>query len=126
MKVTETQRLTLRERLTEALGPESAMVLMEALPPVDYDSLATKTDLEAVRVTLEARIDASRSELRAEMAELRGDLRSEMAELRGGLRSEMAELRGDLRSDIANNLKVTVAANIGSMVGLAALIVGLG
>lgn len=122
MKVTETQRLTLRDRLTEALGAESAMVLMEALPPVDYDTLATKTDLEAVRVTLEARIDASRSEVRSEMADLRGDLRSEMADLR----SEMAELRGDLRSDIANNLKVTVAANIGSMVGLAALVVALG
>ena len=59
MKVTEAQRLELRERLSEAIGRESTTVLMEALPPVDYDTLATKNDLEAQRVALEARIGAS-------------------------------------------------------------------
>lgn len=49
-----------------------------------------------------------------------------MADLRSELRTEMADLRGDLRTDMANHLRIMVAANVGSMVGLSALIVGLG
>jgi hypothetical protein len=51
---------------------------------------------------------------RGDLAELRGELKGEMAELRG----EMAELRGEMRS----LLPKLVAANIGSMIGVAGLV----
>ena len=73
---------------------------MEALPPLDYDQLATKADLEV----------------------LARELRADVAVADAGLRSELANVRGDM----AANLRVSVAANVGSMMGLAALIVGLG
>ena len=47
MSVTEAQRLALRTSLVAVIGEPATDVLMEAMPPIDYDSLATKADLEA-------------------------------------------------------------------------------
>ncbi|MEM9561566.1 MAG: hypothetical protein AAGA93_03045 [Actinomycetota bacterium] len=69
MEITENDRLDLRQALAESLGSEHlANVAMEAMPPLDYDQLATKTDLDILG-----------RELRAEMAELRGELRGDLA-----------------------------------------------
>ena len=92
-QITERDRLDLRTELIDAIGEDSADVLMEALPPLNYDELATKSDLTVLA-----------KELRADMAQTKGALAKEMAA----------------------NLRVSVAANVGSMMGLVALIVGLG
>ncbi len=68
---------------------------MELLPPVGWADVARQSDLVAIR---------------GEMAQLRG----EIAELRG----EFAELRGEVRAQLPR----LVAANIGSMMGMAGLI----
>lgn len=44
--------------LTEHLGPHVAAAVLEALPPYDWDSLATKDDLLALEHRLEDRMDA--------------------------------------------------------------------
>ena len=133
MSVTEAQRLTLRTSLVAVIGEPATTVLMEAMPPIDYDNLATKADLTVLRTDMDARfamVDARfvalSAELRGEMAELRGDLRSEMAELRGDLRGEMAELRGELRSEMATQTRILVGTHIASLLGFAALILGFG
>ena len=90
MPVGERERLALYEQLNETIGPNHAGTLMEYLPPMRWDELATKGD-----VILTAR------ELRSEMAELRTELRGEMAELRTELRGEMAELRGEMQAGFA-------------------------
>ena len=81
--------------LEDSLGEGPAGPLMELLPPVGWADVARQSDLVAIR---------------GEMAQLRG----EIAELRG----EFAELRGEVRAQLPR----LVAANIGSMMGMAGLI----
>ncbi len=80
---------------------------MAAMPPIDYDRLATKDDL-----TLLA------AELRGEMAELRAELRGEMAELRG----EMHEGFARLEVTMARNLRTMVLFNMATFDALVSYI----
>ena len=47
MAMTETQRTTLYDQLTGAIGQEAARTLMEQLPPSGWEQVATKDDLKA-------------------------------------------------------------------------------
>ena len=143
-QITERDRLHLRDKLIETIGERNAEVLMEALPPMRYHELATKQDVLSVRRDLGQEIAAVRRDLGQEIGAARADLQGQVdglrAELRATretlearidaseatLRGEMAAMKGELSSEMAANLRVTVAANVGSMMGLAALIVGLG
>ncbi len=154
-QITERDRLHLRDKLIETIGERNAEVLMEALPPMRYDELATKQDVLSVRRDLGQEIAAVRrdlgqeigavrrdlgQEIRAARADLQGQVDGIRAELRATretlearieaseatLRGEMAAMKGELSREMAANLRMTVAANVGSMMGLAALIVGLG
>ena len=86
MSATESERLALHKQLAEKIGPEPAGTLMNQLPRVDSDKLATKADLRHLG-------DRLRVEIQTEMTSLRG----EMTELRG----EMAELRSEMRDGFA-------------------------
>ncbi|MEZ5230876.1 MAG: hypothetical protein R2710_30640 [Acidimicrobiales bacterium] len=82
MKATEKDRLDLRQELERVFSNKRfAEIAMEAMPPIDYDRLATKDDVAALGV-----------ELRGEMAVLRG----EMAELRGDMKTEIVAVRGEI------------------------------
>jgi hypothetical protein len=72
--VSERQRLELYERLGETLGKEHAEVLMDYLPPVGWNDVARRSD-----------IDVLRAEMHSEIANLR-------IELHAGLRRQMAWL----------------------------------
>ncbi len=63
MVVDERRRDRLRERLREVLGPDEGSDLMELLPSVRWDEVATKRDLDALA-----------SQMRAEF---RGELNSQ-------------------------------------------------
>ena len=73
MTVDDRTRLNLHRKLTELLGPEEADTLMAHLPPVTWDQVATRSDLEAQTELL-------RAELRSEVGSLRSDLRAEFTE----------------------------------------------
>ncbi|MXW94273.1 MAG: hypothetical protein F4110_01345 [Acidimicrobiaceae bacterium] len=45
--MTETQRTTLYNQLTNTIGQEAARTLMEQLPPMGWDQVATKEDVKA-------------------------------------------------------------------------------
>ncbi len=45
MTVSESERLVLYEQLADNLGPGPAETLMDQLPPVKWDEMATKDDL---------------------------------------------------------------------------------
>ncbi len=171
MEITENDRLDLRQALAESLGSDHlANVAMEAMPPLDYDQLATKSDVDILSRELRAEMAALRGELagrmgsiEASMAALESGLRGEMAGLEGsttalesglrgemaglvgkmtalesglrgevaglqgsitalesGLRGEMAELRGELKGDLASNLRLTLAAQVTTMMMLGA------
>jgi len=49
-------RRSLHDRLEATLGADEAALLMEYLPPVGWSDIATKTDLNALRVDVDAAI----------------------------------------------------------------------
>ncbi len=101
MSINEKDRLDLRQELERIFSNKRfADIAMEAMPPLDYASLATHRDLQS----------------------LGQDLRGDMAQLRG----EMAELRGEMKSELANHLKITIAAQLTTMVMLGAWVAALG
>ena len=62
MPVDDRTRLNLHRKLEAVLGTDDADTLMAHLPPVTWQDVATKTDLEALHVNL-------RNELRAEFVD---------------------------------------------------------
>lgn len=113
--IDENTRLDLRRWFEDHMGPDLARAVKEAMPPLDYDQLARRDDVERSAAL-------TRSELRREMAELRTELKTEMAELRG----EMAELRGDLRNDLAQQTRLLVTLVVVSLAATLSATAGLG
>ena len=115
MSATESERLALHEQLAEKIGPEPAGTLMNQLPRVDSDELATKTDLRQFGDRLRAEMSGLKSELRGEMRGLQGEMKELRAEMLGeltglrgemlgeltGLRGELTGLRGELEKRFA-------------------------
>jgi hypothetical protein len=125
MPTNDQSRQELFAILDDALGARGATLLMAAIPPFEWSELATKRDLDSLRVELRGEMTELRAELRGEMAELRGEmrgLRGEMTGLRGELRGEIKELGGELVDHMAANMRTMVYANFGAMVGLGALV----
>ena len=61
--VSERQRLDLYERLGETLGREHAEVLMEYLPPVGWNDVARRHDLDLLRAEMHTALADIRTEL---------------------------------------------------------------
>ena len=78
MSALESERHALRENLAKTLGPETAGKLMEHIPPVSWDKLATKDDLREVADKL-----ATKDDLRevADKMATKDDLREGFAEM---------------------------------------------
>ena len=121
MTMTDAERTALHNKLTDVLGTKEASKLMEHLPPIRWDQLATKDDLKASEERLGARIDGTNvrldgtnvrldetnvrldgtnarlHEMGMQLAEFRGEFRGEV--YRGGFRGSGAsslEFRGEL------------------------------
>ena len=84
-----------------SLGEEGANVVMNALPNVDWDSIATHDDLALLR-----------SDLRGEMATLRSDVRADLVELENRLQRSIVTwiLAAQGVTLAATSLLVTVLA----------------
>lgn len=143
MLVDEARRLALLSRLSEVLGEEEARTLIECLPPVRWEHLATKDDVKAsedrirtemsgkfalvdaefarvhTRIDgLEHKMDAGFESLRGEVAEIRG----EVAEVRG----ELAEVRGELALQMAKLTRTMVFIMSGFMLTIWGTMFGIG
>lgn len=57
MTTTETKRFRLRERLNGLMEEEHVTTLMDSLPPIGWERLATKEDLADLEERLDTRID---------------------------------------------------------------------
>ena len=125
MTIDEKTRLDLRQKFEEVLGPRLAEAAMEAMPPLEYDTFATGTDVDNVGISLRGDMATLGSDLRGEMTTLGADLRGEMADLRSELRTDMAELRGDLRSDMARQFRLLVLTQVATMLAVAGFVAGL-
>ncbi len=133
MAIDENTRLDLRNRLAEVLGPHLASAAMEAMPPIDYTSLARTTDLDALGREFRGDMAELRAELRGDMAGLRAEMRGDMAELRGEMRGDMAELRGEMvrlhgQSQVtqASMMRTIILTQLASVIAVAGFAAGLG
>lgn len=109
--VSDNERRHLFAVLEERLGPEPAATMMELLPAGGGADLARRSDLVAFK-----------AEVRGEMAELRGEVR----ELRGEMRGDVGELKGQiaqLSAHVDSLLPKQIAANVGSMIAMAGLVI---
>jgi hypothetical protein len=107
MTIDENTRLDLRQWFETNMGERLARAVMEAMPPIDYDQLATKADVELLGRELRAEMGQLRADLRGEMGEFRAEIRGEMGEFRAEMRGEMGELRaemGQLRAELRAEL----------------------
>ena len=93
-----TQRLC--DALVATLGEQEAAILMEHLPPVGWADVATKTDLEHLRVATKADIDGHRAETRAEFEQLRLTTKADIEHLRIATKAEFDGLRAANKADI--------------------------
>ena len=66
MTTTETKRFRLRQRLNGLMEEEHVTTLMDSLPPIGWERLATKEDLADLEERLSTKLDARFIEMRAE------------------------------------------------------------
>jgi hypothetical protein len=107
MAVDERARHELHGRLDDVLGREEATTLMSLLPPVGWADVATKHDLDSLRI-----------ELRAEIGQLGGELRGEIGQLRGEFHRDL----GVLTRTLLISMLTAVIAVAGLAFGAARLI----
>lgn len=69
MVMTETQRTTLYNRLNDAIGQEAARTLMEQLPPMGWDQVATKEDVKASETRVLGELKESEGRLMIQIAD---------------------------------------------------------
>ena len=66
MAMTEMQRTTLYNHLTDAIGQDAARTLMEQLPPSDWDQVATNDDIKVSEERILRDLDARETRLKGE------------------------------------------------------------
>ena len=97
MVMTETQRTTLYNQLSGAIGQEAARTLMEQLPPSGWEQVATKEDVKASENMLLREIKASETRVLGKLKESEGRLMIQIAdsESRQGARIDETNTRID-------------------------------
>ena len=104
MPVTESERLALHEQLAEKIGPEPAGTLMNQLPRVDSDELATKTDLRQFGDQLQTEMRGLKSEMRGEMKGMQAEMEQRFVKLEKGIvavQTDISELAREVTDKMA-------------------------
>ncbi len=113
MSAGEEKRLTLLSRLTEAIGADAARTIMESLPPMQWNQLATKDDLKALEERLVTRFNGEFAKINGEMnggfAKINGEMNGEFAKVRG----EIKDLRGSISLEISKQTRTLVFTMVG-------------
>lgn len=136
MAVDEQSRHEMHRRLEDVLGPETALTVMEHLPPVGWADVATKADLNALTERIDNRFELAEARMdhRFEMFEARFETRSTVMEERATTQFAILEERVD---SIANNVLATIRkemvaqtqflifSTIGAIIGALAIVVAM-
>lgn len=116
MSARDRNRLNLYQKLDEILGTEEANTLMEHLPPIPWNEVATKGDVEASEVALKADIETMTTTLRIEIAAMGKEIRGEMQGFRTELKADIhvlgAELRAEMLSGFNRQIKWLVTFGV--------------
>jgi hypothetical protein len=130
MALDERARHHLYLRLEEQLGPEAATTLMEHLPPTGWADVATKRDLDLLRVATKRDLDLLRVATKRDLDLLRAATQADIHELRADIdhfhelfNSELQrtgdQLRAEFHRSLAEQTRTVVLANIGMFVAMA-------
>ena len=142
MTPTETERFELQQELTGVLKKGPAKTLMESLPPMDWQELATKTDLAALEERVDIRLEALRTELGAKidtgltdlnakidtgLTELGAKIDRGLTDLNAKIDTGLADVRGEMKSGRATQTYVFLVGLVATMTPVyLALFAGLG
>jgi DNA repair exonuclease SbcCD ATPase subunit len=100
MVIDESARRVMHE-LDDVLGWEVAATLMAHLPPVGWQDVARRSDIDHLAAATKGDIDHLAAATQRDLAVLGSQLRQEMTELGSQLRQEMTELGSELRQEMA-------------------------
>ena len=109
----------------EVFAAAQGKILKEAFAATE---LATKTDVNDVRIALKAEIQDVRSELKAEIQDVRSELKVEIQDVRSELKAEIQDVRTEvlrLENKMEANKHEVLKWVIGTMVAQTALIVAV-
>lgn len=114
MAITEQSRKQLYDGLEEVLGEERATTLMEHLPPVGWADVATKQDLEHLRVATKQDLEhlrvATKSDIeavRTDVENLRLATKKDIENLRLATTADIEHVRTYLSAELAHTGAVT-------------------
>ena len=113
---TETGRHRLYEKIKESWGEDNAAELMSYLPPVGWADVATKQDLDALRVATQQDVKLLSAELRVEIKKVRSDVGDKITALQSEMHNDS---RTQLRWMVGSVLTIQIAS-----IGTFAAIVG--
>ena len=129
MVLDERSRHAMFTRLQEVLGEEQATVLMEHLPPVGWADVATKHDIDALRVATKHDIDTLRVATKHDIDTLRVATKRDIDALRASVSKDLevveSRVLGKLHYELSAQTRIfvtwLVAATSASTVTVAAL-----
>jgi len=111
MASNEDDRYRLHQHLEEVLGRDDANTLMEHLPPTGWANVATRDDVEHLRVSMTHHLDQLRAQMLHEF-ELR-DVRFERMEQRMDKRFDSFRL--EMKADMERAFQMQTFAIVGLM-----------
>ncbi len=122
MLVDEARRLALLSRLSEVLGEEEARTLIECLPPVRWEHLATKDDVKASEDRIRTEMNGKFALVDAEFARVHTRIDGLEHKMEAGFES----LRGEFALQMAKLTRTMVFIMSGFMLTIWGTMLGIG
>ncbi len=122
MLVDEARRLALLSRLSEVLGEEEARTLIECLPPVRWEHLATKDDVKASEDRIRTEMNGKFALVDAEFARVHTRIDGLEHKMDAGFES----LRGEFALQVAKLTRTMVFIMSGFMLTIWGTMLGIG
>ncbi len=100
MAIDERRRHEMYLSLERALGHEAADALMAHLPPAGWAEVATKSDLDALRIATKTDIDNLRAATKTDIDNLRAATKTDIDNLRAATKADLDAHRAATKSEI--------------------------
>lgn len=122
MLAEESRRLALVSRLSEVLGEEEARTLIECLPPVRWEQLATKDDVKASEERIRTEMNGKFARVDAEFARVHTRIDGLEHKMEAGFK----DVRGEMALQIARLTRTMVFVMSGFMLTIWGTMLGIG